>query len=144
MQSFHSICVDTNSALYIFGKNEYGQLGLGDTGNRIKPVKHPSLSNIIDVSSGGNHTFVKTSNNEIYAFGKNEYSQLGIETGDEKQLTPIRVFEYIEDIWYSNSNKPKAKSARSILPRPNEENNSPPLKKQKTKEPIVPNTNEKK
>ena len=112
MQSFHSICVDTNSALYIFGKNEYGQLGLGDTGNRIKPVKHPSLSNIIDVSSGGNHTFVKTSNNEIYAFGKNEYSQLGIDSNNAHQFTPIRVFQDNEDIWYSSFGKSKAKSAR--------------------------------
>merc|ERR1712224_801040 len=95
-----------------------GQLGLGDRNNRNKPIKHPSLSNIIDISNGGNHSFIKTSNNEIYAFGNNEYSQLGIKIENRKQLTPIRVFEDNEDIWYSNINKSKAKSARSILPRP--------------------------
>ena len=110
-----------------------GQLGLGDTDNRNKPIKHPSLSNIIDISKGGFHIFVKTSNNEIYAFGRNAHSQLGIRTEGEEQLTPIRVFEDNEDIWFSNINKSKAKSARSILPRPsNEEDNSPPKKKQKT------------
>ena len=90
----------------------HGQLGLGDTNNRDKPIKHPSLSNIIDISKGGYHSFVKTSNNEIYAFGLNQYSQLGIKTEDENQLTPIRVFEDNEDIWFSNINKSKAKSAR--------------------------------
>ena len=65
-------------------------------------------------SNGGYHTFVKTSNNEIYAFGYNEYSQLGIKTEDDNQLTPIRVFEDNEDIWFSNINKSKAKSARLI------------------------------
>ena len=131
---YYSKCIDINHNLFVFGDNEYGQLGLGDTNNRNKPIKHPSLSNIIDISSGGNNSFVKTSNNEIYAFGYNEYSQLGIKTEDENQLTPIRVFEDNEDIWFSNINKSKAKSARSILPRPsNEEDNSPPKKVQKTK-----------
>merc|ERR1712000_458473 len=95
-----------------FGLNMQGELGLGDTDNRNKPMKHPSLSNIIDISKGGNHSFIKTSNNEIYAFGNNMYSQLGNKTEDMCQLTPIRVFEDNEDIWFSNINKSKAKSAR--------------------------------
>ena len=41
----------------------------------------------------------------------NEDSQLGIKTEHEDQLTPIRVFEGNEDIWFSNV-KSKAKSAR--------------------------------
>merc|ERR1712100_603189 len=56
-----------------------------DTNYITMPVKHPSLSNIIDVSKGGVRTFVKTSNNEIYAFGYNEYLQLGIKTEDEEE-----------------------------------------------------------
>merc|ERR1711943_19480 len=60
----HSLCIDTNNDLYVFGNNYHGQLGLGDTDNRYKPIKHPSLSNIIDISNGGLHSFIKTSNNE--------------------------------------------------------------------------------
>ena len=108
----HSFCIDINNELYVFGDNKYGQLGLGHEDEEEKPIKHPSLSNIIDISTGGNHTFVKTSNNEIYAFGYNNHSQLGIETEDDNQLIPIRVFEDNEDIWFSNINKSKAKSAR--------------------------------
>ena len=55
---------------------------------------------------------LKHLNNAIYAFGWNEYSQLGIKTEHNKQLKPIRVFEDNEDIWFSNINKSKAKSAR--------------------------------
>ena len=65
----HSLCINSNGNLYVFGDNHCGQLGLGDTENRKTPIKHPSLSNIIDISRGGSNTFVKTSNNEIYAFG---------------------------------------------------------------------------
>ena len=103
----HSVCIDSNENIYMFGRNHYGQLGY-----ETRCKKHPSLSNIIDISNGGWQTFVKTSNNEIYAFGYNKFSQLGIETEHEKQITPIRVFEDNEDIWFSNINKSKAKSAR--------------------------------
>ena len=108
----HFICIDENGDLFIFGDNFYGELGLENTKSVPVPIKHPSLSNIIDISKGGDHTFVKTSNNEIYAFGYNRYSQLGIKTEDSNQHTPIRVFEDNEDIWFSNINKSKAKSAR--------------------------------
>ena len=58
--------------------------------------------------------------------------QLGKQTIYDVQTKPIRVFEDNEDIWFSNTSKSKAKSARSILPRPsNEDDNSPPKKKQK-------------
>ena len=70
----HSMCIDTNNDLFVFGSNVYGQLGLGDTNNRRTVINYPLFSNIIDVSKGGNHTFVKTSNNEIYAFGNNKNS----------------------------------------------------------------------
>ena len=40
--------------------------------------------------------------------------QFGIKTNIH-ELTPIRVFEDNEDIWFSKINKSKAKSARSIL-----------------------------
>ena len=84
-----------------------------------------SNEDIIDISHAANHTFVKTSNNEICAFGNNNAFLLGINIKDDKQeecqLTPIRVFEGNEDIWSSNINRSKPKSARSILPRPNKD-----------------------
>jgi len=127
------MCINAYDDLYVFGLNLEGQLGLGDDDTRIQPIKHPSLSNVIDISSGGCHTLVKTSNNEIFTFGNNEFGQLGIKTEGDNQNTPIRVFEDNEDIWYSNIDKSKAKSARSRFTalRPSEEDNSPLNKKQK-------------
>ena len=107
----HSICIDINNDLYVFGYNFYGQLGLGDTNTRYEPIKHPSLSNIIDISTGGDITIVKTLSNEKYAFGNNNYSQLGI-NGRQVKMSPVQIFKEDEDIWYSNINKSRAKSAR--------------------------------
>ena len=108
----HSVCIDNENNIYFFGSNSSGQLGLGSINQLSSPMEHPTLRNIIDVSSKGDHTFVKTSDNKIFAFGKNMYAQTGEELSDEIITTPIQVFEDNEDIWYSNFNKSRAKSAR--------------------------------
>jgi len=127
------MCIDIHNDLYIFdGSNkEYGE----EEKEKMLLIKHPLLSNVIDISKGGEHTFVKTSNG-IYGFGKNNWQQLGIESEDTMKdtyniLKPIQVLKGTEDIWCSNTNKSLGKSARSILPRPNQDSDSPPLKKQK-------------
>ena len=117
--------IDKEYNLYVFGRNDYGQLGLGNTINMNFPIKHPTLSNVIDVSKGGYHTFVKTISNEIFAFGYNSRGQLGIETENNTpinlfeqgtiefcQLEPIQVFQDNEDVWNSNITSQKTKSAR--------------------------------
>ena len=108
----HTMFIDSNQDLYISGYNDFGQLGI-KTNGEDEPVKHP-LSNILDISKGGNHTFVKTSDNEIFSFGDIDYSILGIEE-ETFHNKPVRVFEDNEDIWCSHINKPKAKSARSVI-----------------------------
>ena len=108
----HSICSDMYD-VYIFGHNFYGQLGFGDGNDRDTPTPHPSLSNIIDISSRGNHVFVKTSLDEIYAFGRNDASQLGVETLENGRY-PIRVLNGNEDLWKSPiNNEQKRKNAKS-------------------------------
>ena len=111
--SSHSMCVDIHNNLFLFGDNTFGQLGFGDSVNRIKPEIHSNLQQIIDVSSGGYHTFVKTISNEVIAFGWNDSEQLGIETKYKYQFNPITLSKDIENIWCSNINKKSsAKSAR--------------------------------
>jgi len=129
----HSMCIDASGNLWTFGDNNSGQLGLGEeVDTESTPTIVPMLSNIIDISSKGVHVFVKTSNNEIFTFGHNYSLELGIETKEDCQLTPIQVFKGREDIWWSNINrKSKAKSARFISDRPNEDKFSPINKKQK-------------
>ena len=110
----YSMCIDIYNNVYIFGGNFQGQLGFGDYYRRRKPVKHPSLNDVIDVSKGGSHTFIKTSTNRVYAFGSNYYSQLGVKTEDKNEINPIQVFHENENIWYSNLQRGlRAKSARN-------------------------------
>ena len=106
----HSMCIDINNDLWVFGYNSHGQLGLRDTESRNKPTKHLTLSNIMDISSRGYNTFIKTFDNKIYAFGYTGCLQLGINAS--RQLTPIQIFQDNENIWGSFIGKSKQKSAR--------------------------------
>ena len=104
-------CINSQYCLYVFGNNFNGQLGLGDSVLRPTPIQLP-LSDIMDVSSNGNSIFVKTVSNEIYGFGCNKSFQLGTETENDRQDTPIQLFQGSENIWLSNIRKSRAKSAR--------------------------------
>ena len=107
----HFMCIDIHYSLFVFGSNSFGQLGLSDTKDRNTPIKHP-LSNSIDISSRGNHTFIKTSNNEIFGFGLNNWFQLGIKTKNTTITSPIQLFQNNENIWNSTLINFNAKSAR--------------------------------
>mmetsp|Transcript_24628 Transcript_24628/g.42030 ORF Transcript_24628/g.42030 Transcript_24628/m.42030 type:complete len:426 (-) Transcript_24628:58-1335(-) len=96
-------CIDENGNLFVFGSNVKGQLGLGDFCDRNVPVEHPLLSNVIDISGKGRHTFVKIADNRIYGFGNNEHCHLGIRTRETRIFVPVRVLEGNENFWVSTS-----------------------------------------
>ena len=58
----HCVIVSNSGAVYAWGKNNKGQLGLGDTENRVFPTKVRSLTNqkVCYVSCGAEHTVCLT------------------------------------------------------------------------------------
>jgi len=73
------------------GKNEFGQLGLGDS---IKLSKTPSqimgLPKISEIYCGDNNTFALSVTGDLWAWGLNTYGQLGIGT-QENSFYPVMV-----------------------------------------------------
>lgn len=97
--SNHS-AVLTKKGLYMFGSNEMGQLGLGDTIDRLTPVRvqikngSNEVLNIVEVSLGTNHTIVRTEDGSAYAFGCNKMGQLGL--GDTTmRLSPVQITKIV-------------------------------------------------
>lgn len=81
----HTIFIEKfNKAIYSWGDNNDGQLGLGDRKDRATPHKiiFDFESEIISVTCGGNHTFVITKSDKAYSWGYNIDGQLGL--GDYK------------------------------------------------------------
>jgi len=80
----HSICINDNGYLWLFGRNQFGQLGTGDITEWDEGVFIPHLFQsltefehtlISSASCGLNHTIVLSKKNEIYGFGENYYNQ---------------------------------------------------------------------
>ena len=63
--------------VYMFGRNDFGQLGLGDTQNRLVPTIVPGITNAHSIACGQSFTLVRTTGSTVYAFGVNTNGQLG-------------------------------------------------------------------
>jgi len=76
--------------VYTWGRNECGQLGLGDMINRNEPTEVPlfaAVGKAVAASCGRFHTVVVFENGESYTMGSNKHGQCG--TGECKS-TPQR------------------------------------------------------
>jgi len=49
---YHSLVLDSEGRIFSFGRNEYGQLGLGDNSHKNTPQMIPSIQNITQISCG--------------------------------------------------------------------------------------------
>ena len=74
----HYIALDAEGGAWVWGRNERGQLGLGDTRNRYHPVRVEGLGRVAGAAAGRNHTLLLTASGEVWAAGDNRCGQLGI------------------------------------------------------------------
>ncbi|XP_029622147.1 probable E3 ubiquitin-protein ligase HERC3 isoform X2 [Salmo trutta] len=75
----HSFALTLSGAVFGWGKNSTGQLGLGDTIDRPAPapVDCLNLKKTITVSCGVEHTAVLTKGGLVFTFGSGRHGQLG-------------------------------------------------------------------
>jgi alpha-tubulin suppressor-like RCC1 family protein len=94
----HSAFVANDSSVYIWGRNYYGTLGNGTSGNgadnpnplQLSDASSNVIFNIIAVSSGGTSTAILKNDGTVWTMGSNTYGQLGIGTNVES-LWPTQV-----------------------------------------------------
>jgi alpha-tubulin suppressor-like RCC1 family protein len=90
---FHTCAILDNSSIKCWGRNDSGQLGIGDTGNRGDGTNEFGLTEMGDnlpavdlgagrtaraISAGDRHTCVVLDNTSLKCWGKNESGQLGL------------------------------------------------------------------
>jgi hypothetical protein len=100
----HAVAMTSAGVVYVWGSNEYGQLGLGDdyplldrqvnfptklelrVGNDVIDSDDESLSKCetLDVACGNDHTLVLTTDGQVLAFGCHWHGQLGLGEIDER------------------------------------------------------------
>ncbi|XP_061234043.1 X-linked retinitis pigmentosa GTPase regulator [Neopsephotus bourkii] len=104
----HTAIVTGNGKLYMFGSNNWGQLGLGSKNTVSKPtcVKALKPEKTKLAVCGRNHTLVYTEKGNMYAAGGNSEGQLGL--GDTEERTTFHLISF-----FTNQHKIKQLAAGS-------------------------------
>ncbi|XP_026826687.1 X-linked retinitis pigmentosa GTPase regulator isoform X3 [Ooceraea biroi] len=93
----HSAVVCQTGRLFVFGSNDWGQLGLGHKNHISKPscVKILKPEKVTHVACGRAHTLICTGAQKIFACGSNQEGQLGRESSaiGDSSSSPILVYD---------------------------------------------------
>lgn len=78
-----SYAITDTGALYAWGQNSNGQLGVGDLAHRLVPARVEALAGetVVAIATGTSHTLALTADGEVYAWGANRQGQLGSPDG---------------------------------------------------------------
>lgn len=86
----HSLALRADGAVFAWGDNFVGQLGLSDAEQRDAPSRITTLSNVVAIAAGGQHSLAVRDDGSVWAWGSNADGQLGI--GDtEPRLVPTPI-----------------------------------------------------
>jgi len=102
----HSLAVTDNGEVYGWGLNVFGQLGLGDTKDRLVPAQLTGLKDhfITSVACGSEHSIALTDQGKVFTWGSSEYGQQGGAVGN------------FED-WGTGNRASKTQSQQHAFPR---------------------------
>lgn len=97
----HSMVVSVSGAVFSFGSNNHGQLGLGDEEDRYLPTQIRTLryQNIANggLSAGSEHSIALTREGGVFTWGSSRCGQLGHGTNSVESV-PRRVLELMGTI----------------------------------------------
>ncbi|PNJ52725.1 probable E3 ubiquitin-protein ligase HERC3 isoform X1 [Pongo pygmaeus] len=90
----HSFALSLSGAVFGWGMNNAGQLGLSDEKDRESPchVKLLRTQKVVYISCGEEHTAVLTKSGGVFTFGAGSYGQLGHDSMND-EVNPRRVLE---------------------------------------------------
>jgi alpha-tubulin suppressor-like RCC1 family protein len=87
----HTLALKTDGTVWGWGYNGYGELGDGSSGNfRLNIVRAGTLTSVVSIASGDDHSLAVKSDGTIWAFGLNNSGQLGDATNAQR-VTPVQV-----------------------------------------------------
>lgn len=72
-----SLALQADGSVWVWGNNESGQLGLGNTTPYSTPVPLPGLKDVVAIATGNNHSLALKSDGTVWTWGNNSAGQLG-------------------------------------------------------------------
>ena len=88
--NYSTVTLKANGEVWSYGYNGYGQLGTGDTQNKILPT-YTNINNIMQIALGKNHTVAVDKDGHVFTWGYNSYGQLGNGTTGGTVLEKVQV-----------------------------------------------------
>jgi alpha-tubulin suppressor-like RCC1 family protein/regulation of enolase protein 1 (concanavalin A-like superfamily) len=85
----HNIVLLADGSVRTWGRNDYGQLGLGTTDHKSAPAK-PSIAKGTAIASGANTSYALLADGTVSVWGNNASHQLGYDSG-RAVLLPLRL-----------------------------------------------------
>ena len=84
--------ITEDGALYVWGKNSYGQLGVGNEVNKNTPIKVTAINGKVMelIISNSFSVYAILEDGSLYAWGYNYYGELGVGSNEDKN-TPTKV-----------------------------------------------------
>jgi len=100
--SGHTAAITTDGSLWVWGRNNNGQVGNGKSGHRDdfnRTPEHSStpekiMDSVVSVSAGGEHTMAIKTDGSLWGWGGNDDGQVGNGT-TTNQLTPIKIMDSV-------------------------------------------------
>lgn len=84
-----SLFLTSDGNLYGVGLNDEGQLGIGDTTDRLT-ISYIT-NNVSSISAGWSHYIIIKTDNTVYSSGNNDYGKLGFTGGGVSTLTSVTI-----------------------------------------------------
>jgi alpha-tubulin suppressor-like RCC1 family protein len=88
--AYHSFALSRDGTVMACGRNDAGQLGLGDTDERVSFTVVAGLRGVVDIDAGGSHSLAVTAEGGLYTWGTGRAIGHG---GDNytQRLVPTKV-----------------------------------------------------
>jgi len=93
---YHTVILCEGGHVYGFGRNDYGQIGLGHIAQRVygpQLIEAMEGKGVVRIAAGCYHTVLVGRNGMLYVCGRNNHGQLGTGDTNERHLPhPIDLF----------------------------------------------------
>merc|ERR1719160_2302798 len=93
----HVLALTEHGGVYSWGRNEQGQLGVGDTKDHSEPQFVADLEDfrVHQIATLRNSSFALTTTGDVYAWGNNKDGELGLNHTEEVVQLPAQVTELL-------------------------------------------------
>lgn len=87
----HSLALRSDGTVWAWGYGKSGQLGDGQKGSSLRPVKVFGLTDVTAVAAAGDTSYALKSDGTVWAWGANAYGQLGNTASRRVEPAPVKV-----------------------------------------------------